>query len=127
MPTYDYKCKSCGHTWEKFQSMSAAPEKKCPECGKNTAQRLIGIGAGVIFKGGGFYETDYRDGKYAADAKKDSGSTEGGGEKAGDKPATESKPAAETKPAAEKKPAAETKPAAKKDKPAKPAKTDTKK
>ncbi|MEL7239934.1 MAG: zinc ribbon domain-containing protein [Planctomycetota bacterium] len=73
MPTYDYQCSSCGKAWESFQSMSARPTRKCPYCGKLTAKRLIGIGAGVIFKGGGFYETDYRDGKYDADAKKDSG------------------------------------------------------
>ena len=64
MPTYDYQCASCGHEFEEFQSMSAKPLKKCPECSKNTLERLIGIGAGVIFKGGGFYETDYRSESY---------------------------------------------------------------
>ncbi len=74
MPTYDYKCKSCGHRWELFQSMTAKPVKACPECGKKTAERLIGIGAAVLFKGGGFYQTDYRSESYkkaaAADAPK---------------------------------------------------------
>lgn len=60
MPTYDYTCDTCQHTWEEFQSMSAAPSTVCPECGKPTARRLIGSGAGLIFKGGGFYCTDYR-------------------------------------------------------------------
>ena len=72
MPTYDYRCSSCGHEFEEFQSMSAKPLKKCPACAKNTLERLIGIGAGVIFKGGGFYETDYRSDSYkkGADAEK---------------------------------------------------------
>ncbi len=74
MPTYEYRCDDCGHELEEFQSMSAKPLKKCPECGKNKLKRLIGIGAGVIFKGSGFYETDYRSGSYneAAKAEKES-------------------------------------------------------
>lgn len=81
MPTYDYACDACGHTFEEFQSMSAKPLRKCPECGKLKLKRLIGTGAGVIFKGSGFYETDYRsdsykkDAKAATDAKSDSKST----------------------------------------------------
>lgn len=71
MPTYDYVCKACGHRFEEFQSMSADPLKKCPQCNKNQLERLIGTGAGVIFKGSGFYETDYRGDSYAQDAKKD--------------------------------------------------------
>ena len=59
MPTYDYKCKDCQHAFEEFHSMSAKPVKKCPECGGKVI-RLIGIGAGIIFKGSGFYETDYK-------------------------------------------------------------------
>lgn len=59
--------------------MSAKPLRKCPQCSKSTLERLIGAGAGVIFKGSGFYQTDYRGGSYAADAKKDdAGSTSGG-------------------------------------------------
>ena len=73
MPTYDYECAECGHKFEKFQSITADPIKECPACGKKKAKRLIGIGAGVIFKGGGFYETDYRSDSYSKDAKKDSG------------------------------------------------------
>ena len=76
MPTYDYRCNACGHAFELFQSMTAKHEKKCPKCGKNTLERLIGTGAAVLFKGSGFYQTDYRGGSYASDAKKDEG---GGG------------------------------------------------
>jgi putative FmdB family regulatory protein len=57
MPTYDYECKVCGHTFEAFQSMSDDPLKECPECGKEL-RRLIGGGLGIIFKGNGFYATD---------------------------------------------------------------------
>jgi putative FmdB family regulatory protein len=73
MPTYDYKCEACGHRFEKFQSMSSAPIRKCPKCGKSKVKRLIGTGAGVIFKGSGFYITDYRDAGYKEKAKADSG------------------------------------------------------
>ena len=76
MPTYDYVCKACGHRFEEFQSMSADPLKKCPQCHKNKLERLIGTGAGVIFKGSGFYETDYRGDSYAQDAKKDAEASE---------------------------------------------------
>lgn len=69
MPTYDYQCGACGHTFEEFQSITASALKKCPECGKLKLQRLIGTGAGVIFKGSGFYETDYRSEGYKKDAK----------------------------------------------------------
>ncbi|NOY74925.1 MAG: zinc ribbon domain-containing protein [Kiritimatiellaeota bacterium] len=60
MPTYEYECESCGHYLEAFQSMTAAHFKKCPECGKDALKRKIGAGAGIIFKGSGFYETDYK-------------------------------------------------------------------
>lgn len=59
MPTYDYACEKCGHRYEKFQPMSSEPDSVCPECG-GTVKRLIGTGAGVIFKGSGFYQTDYK-------------------------------------------------------------------
>lgn len=72
MPTYDYRCKACNHEFEEFQSMTAPVLKKCPKCGKATLERLIGIGAAVVFKGSGFYQTDYRSESYrkAADADK---------------------------------------------------------
>jgi len=71
MPTYEYVCAACEHEFEEFQSMTAKPLRKCPECGKARLERKIGIGAGVIFKGGGFYETDYRSESYkkAAEAE----------------------------------------------------------
>jgi len=71
VPTYDYLCEACGHRFEEFQSMTAKVLRKCPACSKNKLERLIGAGAGVIFKGSGFYQTDYRPGSYAADAKAD--------------------------------------------------------
>jgi len=64
MPTYEYACKECEHQFEQFQSITARPTRKCPECGKMKLQRLIGAGAGVIFKGSGFYQTDYRSESY---------------------------------------------------------------
>ncbi|HEG42837.1 MAG TPA: zinc ribbon domain-containing protein [Phycisphaerales bacterium] len=64
MPTYDYLCSKCEHAFEKFQSIMANPSKKCPECKKMSLVRLIGTGSGVIFKGSGFYETDYRSENY---------------------------------------------------------------
>jgi len=72
MPTYEYACGKCGHEFERFQSILAEPVKKCPECGKNAVTRKIGIGGAVLFKGGGFYETDYRSDSYtkAAEAEK---------------------------------------------------------
>ncbi len=60
MPTYEYICESCSHTLEIFQSISAASLKRCPKCRKHKLKRLIGAGAGIIFKGSGFYETDYK-------------------------------------------------------------------
>ncbi|MFO8006639.1 MAG: zinc ribbon domain-containing protein [Candidatus Brocadiia bacterium] len=60
MPTYEYRCKHCGHEFEVFQSITAEPLKECPECGGNGVERLIGAGAGIIFKGSGFYATDYK-------------------------------------------------------------------
>ena len=70
MPTYDYKCQACGNEWELFQSMKDSPVKSCPKCKKRKAKRLMGLGAGVIFKGSGFYETDY---KRAGSEKKEGG------------------------------------------------------
>lgn len=78
MPTYDYECDACGHQFELFQSISADPEKKCPECKKLKLRRLIGTGAAVMFKGSGFYQTDYRSDSYKKSASADS-KTSGGG------------------------------------------------
>ncbi|MFC1594765.1 FmdB family zinc ribbon protein [Candidatus Omnitrophota bacterium] len=65
MPTYEYQCTQCGHEFDKLQSMSAPVLRKCPECGKLKLKRLIGAGAGIIFKGSGFYATDYRKPNYS--------------------------------------------------------------
>ena len=64
MPTYDYLCRNCGHKFENFQTITARPLRKCPKCSKMRLQRLIGSGAGIIFKGSGFYQTDYRSESY---------------------------------------------------------------
>lgn len=69
MPTYQYLCNGCGHEFEKFQSIKANSLRKCPECRKMQLNRLIGAGGGIIFKGSGFYQTDYRTESYKADAK----------------------------------------------------------
>ena len=101
MPTYDYQCNACGHEFELFQGINDPIKRKCPECGRLKLQRLFGTGAAVVFKGSGFYETDYRSSDYkkaaAADKKSqesaskksseskssskssDSGSSQGGG------------------------------------------------
>ncbi|MFO1096290.1 MAG: zinc ribbon domain-containing protein [Planctomycetaceae bacterium] len=76
MPTYDYECKKCGHKWEAFQSIKADPLKKCPECKKAGAQRVIGPGAAILFKGSGFYLTDYRSDSYKKAAEADKKSSE---------------------------------------------------
>lgn len=95
MPTYDYRCEACGHAFELFQSIKADPEKRCPKCGAESARRVIGAGGGFIFKGSGFYITDYTRSKDYKDKTK----SEGGGAATSPPPAPgESKPA-ESKPA----------------------------
>lgn len=69
MPTYDYRCDACEHAFEEFQSMTEEPLKKCPKCGKKKLRRLIGTGAAILFKGSGFYQTDYRSESYKSAAK----------------------------------------------------------
>jgi putative FmdB family regulatory protein len=66
MPTYDYRCKECGYTFEEFQSMSSELLVTCPSCGKPALKRLMAGGAGMIFKGSGFYHTDYKTAKPAS-------------------------------------------------------------
>lgn len=72
MPTYEYQCSACGHHFEEFQSFSEATLTKCPKCKKNKLERLIGTGTAILFKGSGFYETDYRSDSYKSAAKSDS-------------------------------------------------------
>ncbi len=74
MPTYEYECSKCNNLFEVFQSMTDARIKKCPECG-GKVNRLFGTGSGVIFKGSGFYETDYRSSDYHSAAKKENSSS----------------------------------------------------
>jgi len=71
VPTYEYECSACANRLDAFQSMSDPPLRKCPKCGKLRLKRLISAGAGVIFKGTGFYTTDYRSSSYAASKKSD--------------------------------------------------------
>jgi putative FmdB family regulatory protein len=73
MPTYEYICGNCGYEFEHFQSITARPLRKCPECRKTSLKRLIGCGSGVIFKGPGFYETDYRSKSYKKGEKDEKG------------------------------------------------------
>lgn len=77
MPTYDYQCDACGHQFEEFQNITAPVLTKCPACKKKKLRRLFGTGAAVVFKGSGFYQTDYRSEGYKKAAKNDS-SGEGG-------------------------------------------------
>jgi putative FmdB family regulatory protein len=120
MPTYDYQCEACGNRFEKFQSITAAPIRKCPKCGKNKVKRLISAGAGLIFKGSGFYITDYRSEGYKSAAKAESGGG-GGDAKSGDAKSGDAKPTSGAE-SASTKPAAESKPAPKAEKPAAPKK-----
>src|SRR5436305_392015 len=95
MPTYDYECDACGHSFELFQSISEPVQKKCPKCGKLKLRRLFGTGAAVVFKGSGFYQTDYRSDSYKKAAEKDKPASESKGESKTDSKSesnTESKP-----------------------------------
>ena len=96
MPTYDYDCSSCGHRFEVFESITASPRnKKCPKCGRKKANRLMGIGIGVVFKGSGFYTTDY--------ARKGSGKPEDSKESKDSKEPKDSKDSKDSKDASSKK------------------------
>lgn len=76
MPTYDYLCNACGAELEIFQSITEGPKRKCPECGKPRLQRKIGAGSGILFKGSGFYQTDYRSSSYRKAEKAERGSSQ---------------------------------------------------
>ncbi len=98
MPTYEYHCDACGNHFDEFQGINEPALKKCPKCKKSKLRRIFGAGAAIIFKGSGFYETDYRSDAYKASAKADKEKSSGDG---GDKKSTtdttastsESKPA----------------------------------
>jgi putative FmdB family regulatory protein len=81
MPTYEYVCDHCEHHFELFQQMTDPVKRKCPECGRLALRRLVGAGAGVLFRGNGFYQTDYRSVSYRKAAVAEKKSTDGGGEK----------------------------------------------
>jgi putative FmdB family regulatory protein len=84
MPTYEYHCDACGHQFDEFQSIMEDPLKTCPECKKKKLRRAFGTGAAVLFKGAGFYETDYRSESYKSAAKADQeASTKGNGTDSG--------------------------------------------
>jgi putative FmdB family regulatory protein len=93
MPTYDYECDACGHAFELFQSITAPVEKKCPKCGKNKLRRLLGTGAAVMFKGSGFYQTDYRSESYKKAAESEKKASSGD---SASTPAADSKSAAKS-------------------------------
>ncbi len=100
MPTYDYECDACEHKFEHFQGINDPHLTKCPECGKKKLRRLIGAGGAVMFKGTGFYQTDYRSESYKAKAAADSKSSEASSscsESKSDAKPAESKPAAAEK------------------------------
>ena len=78
MPTYDYECDACSHLFEHFQSINDTLLKKCPECGKLKLRRLLGAGGAVMFKGSGFYQTDYRSDSYKKRAAEDKKSSDKG-------------------------------------------------
>jgi len=73
MPTYEYICENCRHRFEQFQAITAKALRKCPQCGKRQLKRLLGCGSGVIFKGSGFYQTDYRSESYKKAAASEKG------------------------------------------------------
>ena len=85
MPTYDYLCDGCGHAFELFQSMTDGVKKTCPKCGRRKLRRLIGAGGAIVFKGSGFYKTDYRSESYKKGAAADSGGKPDGAKGSGEK------------------------------------------
>lgn len=100
MPTYDYQCDACDHEFELFQQISDSVKKKCPECGRLKLRRLFGTGAAVVFKGSGFYETDYRSESYKKGAESAKKATE---KKSDSKSKGKSESKSDSKPAAKKK------------------------
>src|SRR3954471_10593882 len=102
MPTYDYHCDACQHEFEVFESITADPQKKCPKCKKNKLRRLFGAGGGLIFKGSGFYQTDYRPDSYKKAAEADKPKSESSDSSSKDSSTAKSESKTESKPAATK-------------------------
>lgn len=105
MPTYDYVCDGCGHAFELFQSITDKVKRTCPECKKRKLRRLIGTGAAIMFKGSGFYQTDYRSESYKKGAAADKSSTDSkkdSGGKSSDASSSKSSSSGDAKPAAKK-------------------------
>lgn len=94
MPTYDYECDSCGHSMELFQNISESPLRKCPACKRLKLRRLFGTGVAIVFKGSGFYQTDYRTESYKKGAEADRKATESS---SGDADSADSKSSSESK------------------------------
>ncbi len=93
MPTYDYECDACKHKFELYQGINAEVEKKCPACKKNKLRRLLGTGAAIVFKGSGFYQTDYRSDSYKKSKEADSSSSSSKSESKSEGAKSESTPA----------------------------------
>jgi putative FmdB family regulatory protein len=98
MPTYDYVCDACDHKFELFQGITEEPKKKCPDCGKRKLRRLFGTGAAIVFKGSGFYSTDYRSEGYKKAAAADTNGAASSDSKSGDAKGSDTK-GADSKPA----------------------------
>ncbi|MCA8961142.1 MAG: zinc ribbon domain-containing protein [Planctomycetes bacterium] len=97
MPTYEYTCDACEHHWELFQKMGSAAVKTCPACKARKARRLIGAGAGILFKGSGFYETDYRSESYHQEKKAETETSTTSSKSAKDDAASTTKTSSEPK------------------------------
>ncbi len=95
MPTYDYECRNCRHTFEAFHSIKDEPLRKCPKCGKSSLRRLFGGGLGIIFKGSGFYTTDYKHSSAVTGGASTGGASTGGNGSSKSESKSDSKPAGE--------------------------------
>jgi putative FmdB family regulatory protein len=100
MPTYDYSCDACQHEFEVFEPITAEPQKKCPKCKRNKLRRLFGAGGGVIFKGSGFYQTDYRGESYKKAAEADKPKADTAASSSSDSSSSKAESKSESKPAA---------------------------
>src|SRR5271165_5211198 len=96
MPTYDYVCDECGHEFEAFESIKASPQSDCPECKAPKLRRKIGPGAAILFKGSGFYQTDYRSESYKKAEKAEKSADEPAKSSSDSKSSTESKPSTDS-------------------------------